>query len=109
MSPERTSRKVPNGRFSTAFGRFRPSSGSRVVLRHLLDEPVQTRLVDLDKPLRLAAEVENIAGVNVEPESVDVKVVGLEPLSKKPVAGDVLNLLQTIDLEEEMKQRRKWN
>lgn len=57
-------------------------------------------LADLDERLRGSTKVVDLAGVDVEPEGVDVQLEPLQTLLQEAVTGDVLQLLQRVDLRE---------
>jgi hypothetical protein len=48
----------------------------------------------------LSTKVVDVSRVDVEPESVDVKIVLLEPFLEESIRGDVLKLLKSVDLRE---------
>lgn len=79
---------------------LRTCGSLRVILQHLLQQLLHVRLIDVDEPLLLAAEVVDVAGVNVKPEGMNVDAASRQPLPHKIVAGNVLELLEGVDLRE---------
>jgi len=92
--------RVPSVRVTD--GRTRPrldrNDSSTIILGYLFHQLVDVHLVDLHELFAPSAEIVYVAGIYVKPQGVYVQVVRLQTLLEETIAGDVLQLLQSVDL-----------
>ena len=75
------------------------SPAARVVGANLLRDLWQCVFVQVDEPLLLSGEVVDVAGVDVEPQSVNVDLTTGQPALQHAVRADVLQLLKCVHLQ----------
>lgn len=61
---------------------------------------LEIALIDNNKLLRTPTEIVNLAGVNIKPQGMNVQLVLFQALLQKPITGNILQLLQGVDLRQ---------
>jgi hypothetical protein len=74
----------------------------RVVLANFSQENALSCVIYFDELLLLPTEVVHITSVDVKPESVQMQIMRLQSPLQKPVAGNILQLLQTVHLNKKI-------